>query len=148
MKRLAGLLVAGCALAIAACSNSSSGSCAPGIYNYAPMPVFTMANPAPGATGVPDNSTSLIFSGLPESGAKIILTANGQTVATISTLTPLPEPTSGNPTQSPEYLASLPITLSAATTYTVIYRFMPQNPAGDTCAPPVDSQQLGSFTTQ
>ena len=142
MKHVAAVFVAGCAAAIAGCSNPPSGSCAPGTYSIVPVPVFTMLDPSAGATAVPDGITGLTFSGVPENGAKIILTANGQTVATISTLTAVPVP--GNP----EYSAALPIALRPATTYTVIYRFTLQKPPGDTCSQAAASLQLGSFTTQ
>lgn len=138
-----GLLV----VTLAACA-SNAPSCAAGVYNAAAMPLFELVAPAPGATAVPDTVTSLVFAGTPERDTTIIVSANGQTVAEITSLLPLPAPTSGNPTQSPEYSASLPSALSAATTYTVIYRFTAPNPTGDTCAPSMDSIALGSFTTQ
>jgi hypothetical protein len=107
------------------------------------QPAFDMVSPAPGATGVPDNLSEIVFAGFgPGSGVKLV--AGAQTIA-LGTLEPAPTPTPTPQGALLEYIAAVPTPLSAATTYTVEYTY---TVSGSNCAPFTSTPTLGSFTTQ
>jgi hypothetical protein len=102
-----------------------------------------MVYPAPGATGVPDNLSDIVFAGFgPTSGIKLI--AGAQTIA-LGTLEPAPTPTPTPEGALPQSIAAVPTPLSAGTTYTVEYTY---TIGGSDCAPFTSTPTLGSFTTQ
>lgn len=130
------LLFAGAAAA-AACSGRGALAPCP-----APaQPVFEMVDPSPGATGVPDNLSNIVFEGF--GGNDLTLQGGTQTIPL--TLQPVPSATPTPQGALPETMASLSVPLLAGTTYTVKYS---STFSGANCAARSVTAVLGSFTTQ
>ncbi len=124
--------------AVVACGGAPLPTCSVPV-----QPAFDMIDPSPGATGVPDNLSDIVFAGSgPTSGIR--LTAGAQTI-TLGTLEPAPTPTPTPQGALPQWIAAVPTPLSSATTYTVEYTY---TVSGNGCASFTSTPSLGSFTTQ
>ncbi|HUA10145.1 MAG TPA: hypothetical protein VMA98_12835 [Candidatus Acidoferrales bacterium] len=128
--------------ALNACS--AAGSATPGtatdLCNTQAIPQFSLVSPASGATGVPDSTAALLFSGTPYTNVgppSITLTSAAGATQTLTTF---------NRTNS-GYSVPLPA-LSGGTTYTVGYVVaLIENDTSSQCSP-TETFNEGSFTTQ
>jgi hypothetical protein len=92
-----------------------------------PQPAFAMVNPSPGATGVSDTLSQIVFSG---SGPSQVTLSGGTQTLTLTV------------TQS---VATISTPLQAKTLYTVSYTY---TSSGSDCTPQTFTVEPGSFTTQ
>jgi hypothetical protein len=106
-----------------------------------PIPAFYMVYPSPGATGVPDSLSDIVFAGSPV--GSVTLAGGTQTIAL--TLEPAPTPTPTPQGGLPQSIAALSMRLSGRTTYTVLETY---NVGGSNCSAPTGIFSVGSFTTQ
>jgi hypothetical protein len=124
----------GLALVLVAAAAACGGSGNLPLCALPQQPAFTMVQPSPDATNVPDNLGSISFEGTAPS-SQLTLAGGTQSVA----LTLASEGTSGV-----DYFANIP-TLLASTTYTVKY---PITTSGSNCESQNYTVTVGSFATQ
>ncbi len=137
-----------CGIALVACNNNS-GVSAPGPCGTPPgVSQTVMVYPAPGATGVPDSLTQVIVgstSAIPSGwGVTLIAPATGQGLqggAFQTAPAPLPTPNQTPTFANPVYQTSTFSALDVAGSSIAVYL----NNLNSDC---VESQQIGSFTTQ
>ena len=133
---------AGLALIVVAAGVGCSGNSA-ALPPCPPMglPLFAMIGPSPGATGVPDNLSEIVFEGFPV--GPVTLTGGTQTIDL--TLVPAPTPTPTPQNANTQSIAALSTSLLAGTTYTASYTY---TDSGKDCSSQTDTFDAGSFTTK
>jgi hypothetical protein len=105
------------------------------------QPIFAMIDPSPGATGVPDNLSDIVFEGFGPGH----VTLSGGTQTTVLTLEPAPTPTPTPQDGIPQFIAALSTPLLASTNYTASYIV---TTSGSNCASGSYTPDAGSFTTK